>query len=174
MKTVFRYLEADYLKVGTGDSAKFEFMGSGYTALDESPGAETDEKIYIHEKTSSSTVKSYKSKFPFTTELIQDEKTIMDIWSIARDHKTGVDAEREYAKVDLYDPVEGSKGTFKARLFKVSIEVTDKKGDGGEILELTGNLNAVGDPVLGSFNTKTLTFTPDATDTTTQTTNESV
>ncbi|WP_018592624.1 hypothetical protein [Terrisporobacter glycolicus] len=161
MQTIFRYMEADYLKKA-GTEGTYIFMGAGYTALDESPGAEMDEKTYIHNKTSSSTVKGYKRKFPFTAEMIKDEATIMDLWSVARDSKTGVDAERDYVKADLYSPVESKANTYKARKFKVSVEISDKKGDGGEILELTGNLNAVGDPVLGEFNTSTLTFTADS------------
>ena len=40
MDSVYRYMEADYMQV----EDKFEFMGTGFTALDENPNAQTDEK----------------------------------------------------------------------------------------------------------------------------------
>ena len=157
MDSVYRYMEADYMEVGEG----YEFMGTGFTALDENPNAQTDEKTYIHEKSSTTSVTGYKPTFPFTADMIKSEKVVMDIWSIARNQKTGADAERKYVKVDLYDPAEGDN-TYKARLFTVSVQVDSKKGEGGNINELSGNLNSVGGVTEGTFNTTTKTFTADA------------
>lgn len=50
--------------------------------------------------------------------------------------------------------------TFKARKFRVSIEVSSTEGEGGSIVKMSGNLNAVGDFVDGTFDTSTKTFTP--------------
>ena len=50
------------------------------------------------------------------------------------------------------------KNEFAARLFTVSVEVTDISGE--DEMTVSGNLNAVGDPVDGTFNTATLMFTP--------------
>lgn len=154
MDSVYRYMEADYMQV----EDKFEFMGTGFTALDENPNAQTDEKTYIHEKSSTTSVTGYKPTFPFTADMIKSEKVIMDIWSIARNQKTGADAERKYVKVDLYDPATEAN-TYKARMFTVSVKVDSKKGEGGNINELSGNLNAVGSVTEGTFNTTSKEFT---------------
>ena len=83
----------------------------------------------------------------------------MSLYKTGRNHETGVEAERDYVRVDLYDPVAEKEGTYKARKFRVSNEVTDFKGKGGEKVKVSGSLNAVGDPIFGEFNVKTKTFT---------------
>lgn len=50
-----------------------------------------------------------------------------------------------------------TEGKFAARKFTVSAEITKMSGDNKQ--EVSGNLNAVGDPVNGTFDTKTKTFT---------------
>ena len=49
--------------------------------------------------------------------------------------------------------------TYKARMFTVSVQVDSKKGEGGNINELSGNLNAVGSVTEGTFNTTSKEFT---------------
>lgn len=66
----------------------------------------------------------------------------------------------EYCRVELWDqkmsasaPVEN---TFAARKFLVSAELSGVSGEKKQ--SMSGNLNAIGDPVDGYFNTKTQTF----------------
>lgn len=47
--------------------------------------------------------------------------------------------------------------SLKQRKFLVSCEVSDYSGENKQVVK--GNLNAVGDPILGTFNTETKTFT---------------
>ena len=72
---------------------------------------------------------------------------------------TGADAERDYIRVELFDPVASKENTFKARKFRVAVEVASCAGAGGETIKVTGNLNNVGTFVDGEFNTATKTFT---------------
>lgn len=39
---VMRHMIADYLNVGTAEKAEYALMGTGFTTLDESPGAQTE------------------------------------------------------------------------------------------------------------------------------------
>ena len=71
----------------------------------------------------------------------------------------GEDAQREYVRVDLYDPVSGEDNTFQARKFIVAVEVSSLSGDPGKKMKVSGNFNAVGDFVEGTFNTQTKAFT---------------
>lgn len=158
MKTVQRNMIADYLNIGDNDKPEFVLMGSGFTSLDESPGAQTETKVYINDKSASTTIKSYETQFSFESELIADEKAIMALYKVGRDHLTGSEAEFDYVRVDLYEsPIE--KG-YPARKFKVAAEISDCNGEGGETVVVSGNLNAVGDPVNGTFDISTKTFTP--------------
>ena len=49
-----RHEIADYLNVGTADTEKYALMGAGFTALGESPNAQSKTKKYINEKASRS------------------------------------------------------------------------------------------------------------------------
>ena len=110
---------------------------------------------YIHEPSEYSSVVAYTSVFPFTTHMIPDEEAVNALYAVGRNHLTGEEAEFEYCRVELWDTK--TEGKFAARKFTVSAEITKMSGDNKQ--EVSGNLNAVGDPVNGTFDTKTKTFT---------------
>jgi hypothetical protein len=152
---VMRYQIADYLRVGD----EFVLCGTGFSTLDEEPSAQSESSIYINNQSASSTIKSYETTFPFDTELMKSEEAVMAIYDIARNQKTGSDAELDYVRVELFDPAEDSPNIFKARKFRVAVEVSSISGEGGEAVKISGNLNGVGDFVDGTFDTTTKTFT---------------
>ena len=65
-----RHQYADYLNVGTAEAAKWVLMGTGFTTLDEEPGAQTESVKYVNEVSSSSSIVSYETTFPFEAEQI--------------------------------------------------------------------------------------------------------
>lgn len=157
-----RHQFADYLNVSDSETPDFALMGAGFTSLNESPGAQTNTKKYVNEKTSTSSVTSYETQFPFESDLIKEQPAIIALYNVGRDHKTGSDAEFEYVRVELWNPVatvgeETVQNTYKARKFIVSAEISDISGEDDQVV--SGNLNAVGDPVDGYFNTQTREFT---------------
>lgn len=156
---VKRHQYADYLNIGTDSSDNWVLMGTGFTTLDEQPGAQSESVKYVNEKTSSSEVVSYETVFPFEADQIMEEDAIMEIYTIGRDHLIGADAQREYCRVELWNKGTGTN-VFKARKFTVSIEVSETSGENK--MNMSGNLNAVGDPIDGAFNTSTKTFTESA------------
>lgn len=158
---LMRYQIGDYLGIPDGETVTFQFMGKGFTKLDESIGAKTDSVTYVNDRTASSSIVGYESQFPFEAHLIKNEVGTMALYNVGRNHLTGEDAEFDYVRVDLFDPVSGSANTFKARKFRVCAEISDNAGEGGAALVVSGNLNAIGDPVQGTFNTTTKTFTAD-------------
>ena len=79
------------------------------------------------------------------------------IVNIGKELKTGADAETEYVKVDL-DKEAAADGGFYARKFKVAVQVTEFPNNDGE-LGLSGSFLGLGDPVIGTFDTSTKTFT---------------
>ena len=58
----------------------------------------------------------------------------------------------------MYNPTK-KENVYPARKFLVAVEVSDFKGNGGETVIVSGNLNAVGDFTEGYFDTSTKTFT---------------
>lgn len=166
-ETVIRNQIADYLNVGTSATEDWVLMGAGFNTLDENPNAQSESKVYINDKAKTSYIKSYEPQFPFDTDLIKSEKAIMALYDVGRNQKTGADAEKDYLRVELFQPVDSGEppkaNTFKARKFRVSVEVSGCAGNGGEAIKVTGNLNNVGTFEDGEFNTQTKTFTPSAT-----------
>lgn len=154
-KAIQRHDIADYLNVGTSEEPKWVLMGYGFTTLDEEFGAQSESSKYIHEPSEYSSVVAYTSVFPFTTHMIPDEEAVNALYAVGRNHLTGEEAEFEYCRVELWDTK--TEGKFAARKFTVSAEITKMSGDNKQ--EVSGNLNAVGDPVNGTFDTKTKTFT---------------
>nr|DAN17369.1 MAG TPA: hypothetical protein [Caudoviricetes sp.] len=148
-----RRMEADYLKVGED----FEFLGSGFTAIDEKPNSQVTEKRYINDASSSQSVTGYKWQADFSGDQMDSEKAIEYITTIGKELKTGGECESEYIRVDL-DKAATTEGGFYARKFKVAIQVSEFPNNDGE-LGLSGVFLALGDPVVGTFNTKTKTFT---------------
>jgi hypothetical protein len=77
-----------------------------------------------------------------------------------RNQLTGTDAERYYVRTELFLPaVPGSDRYFLARKFKVAVVASNSQGAGGEALTGSGNLNTVGNPEFGYWDTVTQTFT---------------
>ena len=148
-----RRMEADYLKVGEN----FEFLGAGFTAIDEKPNSQVTEKRYINDASSSQSVTGYKWQADFSGDQMDSEKAIDYVTTIGKELKTGGDCESEYIRVDLDKP-SSTDGGYYARKFKVAIQVSEFPNNDGE-LGLSGVFLALGDPVVGTFNTKTKTFT---------------
>ena len=73
---------------------------------------------------------------------------------------TGMEAEMDYVRVELFRKAEQKENEFAARKFRVAVEVSSCSGAGGEVVKVSGNLNSVGDFVDGTYNTVTATFTP--------------
>ncbi len=149
---------ADYLNIQNAETPKFVLMGTGFTTLNEKPGAQSSKKKYVNEAASSSSITSYETSFPFESDLIIHQDAVLALYNVGRNHCTGSDAEFQYVRVELWNKASGKENEFAARLFTVSVEVTDISGE--DEMTVSGNLNAVGDPVDGTFNTATLMFTP--------------
>lgn len=151
---VQRHHISDFLKV----EDSFVPMGTGFNSLNESPNSQVDTKTYINEKSASSTVKGYQTEFSFDSDLITDEKAIMKLYEVGRNQLTGTDAEAEYLRIDLFSEYEKSgpegtltkvPGTYKARLFNVTIQVDSNEGAGGENVKVSGILKGNGTPIFG-------------------------
>lgn len=153
-----RHEFADYLNIQDTDNPSFVLMGTGFTTLDENPGAQTSKKKYVNEAASSSSITSYETVFPFESDLIIQQEAVLALYNVGRNHYTGSDAEFQYVRVELWDKVPDKQNEFAARLFTVSAEITSISGE--DEIAVAGNLNAVGDPINGTFNTETKVFAP--------------
>ena len=161
MNKVIRHMIADYLNVGTKEAEEYALMNAGFTTIDENPSAKVEKTPYVGDKSSSGTIAGYENVFPFETQLISDEAAIKYVYNIGRNQKTGEDAETDYIRIDEFG--EGVSGTsYPARKFRVAIEVTGIKGEGTQVVKVSGNMHQVGDFTEGTFDTNAKKFTPKA------------
>lgn len=147
-----RKIQANYLKVGE----TFELLGTGFTELNESPSAQTTSKRYINQSSASQSITGYEWSTSFNADQIVSEVAIEYIRDIGEMQKTGADTETEYIIVDLDKPAQTSG--YRARKFMVAIAVDSFEDNDGE-LGITGSILGISDPVLGTFDTTTKTFT---------------
>lgn len=157
-----RRMIANYLDVAeTGaETPQFAFMGAGFKSLDENPSAQTKERKYVCDKSTTKTVNSYSWTSPFELDQIREQEAVDFICKIGELQLTGADTERDYVMVDLDKPVSGSEDTYYARKIKVAVELASFGNDDGD-LGASGNLLGASDIAEGAFNVSTRTFTAD-------------
>ena len=160
MSIKMRNMVADYLNVSTESSEDYALMGAGFTKLDEKPNAKSKGKKYICDSSETKTIVGYEVSFPFESDLIKEEKAVKYIVDIAKNLKIGSDAETDYIKVDLDEKASESETSYKARKFKVAIEVDEISDDEGQ-MGVKGTLLGKGNPVQGTFDIQTRKFTPE-------------
>ena len=148
-----RKVQANYLKVGE----VFELLGTGFTELNESPSAQTTSKRYINQSSSSQSVTGYEWSSSFNADQIASEKAIEHIRNIGEMQLTGADTETEYVIVDL--DKEAQDGGYRARKINVAIAVDSFDDNDGE-LGISGNFLGQSEPIEGTFDTSTKSFTP--------------
>ena len=83
-EVVQRHQFADYLNIGTSEKPNWVLMGVGFTTLDETFGAESESEKYVCEPSSSSSVVSYTSVFPFEARLIKSQDAVNALYHVGR------------------------------------------------------------------------------------------
>ena len=147
-----RKVQANYLKVGE----TFELLGTGFTELNESPSAQTTSKRYINQSSASQSVTGYEWTTSFNTDQIVSDKAIEHIREIGEMQKTGAETETEYIIVDL--DKEAQTSGFRARKINIAIAVDSFDDNDGE-LGISGSFLGLSDPIEGTFDTSTKSFT---------------
>lgn len=152
-----RHMQADYLNIGTAAEPEYALMGAGFKSLDENPTAQTSSTRYINDKSASKSINGYDWSTPFDIDQIREEAAVDFICVIGEEQKTGADAETDYVIVDLTRKAQ-TEGGYYARKFRVAVEVASFAATDSQ-MACTGNLLGIGDPVVGTFDTSTKTFT---------------
>ena len=165
MALMTRSAIADYINVGTKANPVWALCGTGFNSLDESPNAQVDSKVYIHEDEAHPSITRYERSFSFDTDVWNDQKAIKKIYEIQRNGYVGAKAVVQYLRTDFKVEEDGTPidSEVQARMWDCAVEVSDVQGSGGESLTMSGNLNAQGAFVDGKFNLSTKTFTKGAT-----------
>ena len=160
MALLIRSAIADYINIGTKTNKVWALCGTGFNSLDESPNAQVDSKVYIHEDEATPSITRYESSFGFDIDTWNEQEAIMAIYDIARNRKIGTNALVEYLRTDFKVEEDGTPITtiVPARMFTCAVEVSDIQGGGGETLTMSGNLNVVGEFLDGTFDLENRVF----------------
>ena len=155
---VMRNMVLDFLDVSGGKGAPdWQLMGHGFTSLNETSGAQTEQRAYISDASPSNIVRGYETEFPFATDLMTKQPVIDFLYGVGRNHRRGADAETGYVRVEAFADT-GVKGVYPARRFLAACEVADITGEGAQHMEISGSLKPVGDFAPGAFDMEAREF----------------
>lgn len=154
-----RRMQANYLNCSNdGKTKAFALLGVGAKTLDENPSAQTKSRKYVCDKSATKSISGYDWNTAFDIDQIREQDAINFIVNIGENQLVGEDAETEYVVVDLDQKDAATDTSYHARKFNVAIEVASFTNDDGE-MGCRGNFLGKGDPVEGTFDTSTKTFT---------------
>ncbi|MDU7338609.1 MULTISPECIES: phage tail tube protein [Clostridium] len=152
-----RSLFAIFLNTTPKETATYALMGEGITSHKVDYNPETSDETYVSQDSGTTDVESYKPTIPTQQTAILGDP-VFDYVNGLRKKRAVLDAARtDIVMVDLYETPVGGK--YPAEKNTVSIQVDDFGGDGGKSVEINYTVNMVGDPVIGTFDPTTKTFT---------------
>lgn len=141
-----------YMEITTGAYYK---MGDNWTSFTESPSAQTKDRKFINNTTSSTSITSYKPQFAYEALLAFNEPAVSKVYEIAKGRKTGTDAQVVLIVVDEFETAVDD--AYPARKITATVEVSSLDDDDDMIIK--GNFNSWGTEIAGTFNPTTGTFT---------------
>ena len=122
-------------------------MGVGWTAMTESPSAQSKERKFINEKSKRKNITSYSPSIAFEALLMFLNPAIRKVYDIYTKRKTGTAAVVPMVTVDAFDTAVG--GYYPARKGRYAVEVSSCDDDDDMIIK--GNFNGQGDEDIGWF-----------------------
>ncbi len=146
-----------FLNVGVADTPKYALIGKGVTEQTIGYNPQTSEETYIHEDSGTTDVESYKVNIPTPMTAVKGDEVFEFVDDIRMHRKVLSDAVTDCVIVYLYK--DASSGKYPAEKNRCSIQIDDFGGAGGESAKLNFTLNLQGDPIIGTFDPATKTFT---------------
>ena len=143
---------------GQKGSEVYQQLGAGFTAMTESPSAQTKERKYINEKSKRKNITSYAPSFAFEALLMFNNPAIKKIYDIYTQRKTGSDTIVEMITVDAFNTA--TNDAYPARKGNYAVEVSSCDDDDDMIIK--GNFNGQGDEVMGYFDPQKGVWSDDA------------
>jgi hypothetical protein len=138
-------------------TATFNLIGDGVTTGTVNMNPSTTEETYIHQTNASISVDRYAPTYPVEGKAKKGDAVFDFIDGLRKSRATLTDAETDIVNVWLYETA--TAGAYPAEKQHVSIQVDSWGGDGGQATRINYTINYIGDPVLGTFNPTTKTFT---------------
>lgn len=152
-----RSLFAIFMNTTPSETATYARMGQGITSHKVDYNPETSDETYVSEDSGTTDVESYKPTIPTQQTAIKGDEVFDYVDGLRKKRAVMGDARTDIVMVNLYE--EPSGGAYPAEKNEASIQIDDFGGDGGKSVEVNYTVNMVGDPIQGTFDPTTKTFT---------------
>ena len=162
-KIIKRSQLAEYLNVsGVLDAPQWERIGFGVESKNTDFAPEVEEMQYIHEDSATSNVKSYAMTSEFDIKAAKGSPVFEYLDKLRIKRAIYADADTQVLEVRLYEPVDGEDGVFNATMQNVAVAASSIGDAAEDPLTLSASIHGKGDPVEGTFDYNSKTFTPTA------------
>lgn len=148
---------ATFINTTPAATATYALLGVGITSAKIAYNPKTTEETYIHQDSANISVDSYAPNIEVEASAVDDDDVFEFIDTLRKARAVLGAAETDIVNVWMYEPE--VTGAYPAEKQDVSIQIEEFGGDGGEATKLAFTINYMGDPVVGTFNPTTLTFT---------------
>lgn len=138
----------------------YAIMGKGITSQKVDYNPESSKETYVSDDSATTDVESYAPTVSTQQTAIVGDAVFDYVDSLRNSRAVLADAQTELVMVNLYETA--TAGAYPAEKNIVSIQIDDFGGDGGKSVEINYTVNMIGNPIKGTFNPTTKTFTAGA------------
>lgn len=147
-----------FVNTGTTEAPVWKLVGDGVTTATVNMNPQTEEKTYIHQRSGTTVLESYRPSFPLEFECVPGDDAYDFIEPFYLERRVLAAAHAEILNVYLHREVGTDTGIFKAERQPVTIQVDDFGGEGGASNKLNVTFSYRGDPTIGEFDTADNSF----------------
>ena len=148
---------ATFINAGTLVLPDYVLLGEGITSAAINYNAQTTDETYINQDSGTTEIDSYRPTMPIDAKHIETDEALDYLDGLRRTRPVGDAAKTKIVNVWMYETAVG--GAYPAEEQDVSVQFDTFGGDGGTKNSMSLTLNYMGDPVQGTFNPTTATFT---------------
>lgn len=155
-----RSMLAEYINVTPGETtADYERIGFGVEGKSTEYSPEIDERQFIDEDSPNSSVKRYNQSSEFDIIAAKNSPVFEYLDTLRITRATYADAETDVVEVRLYEPTVEGGTVFAATKTLVAVSINSIGDAAEDPLTLSATLSGKGDPIQGTFDFATSTFT---------------
>jgi hypothetical protein len=152
-----RSLFMTFLNTAPSSTASYALIGQGVTELSISYNPQTKTEQFINQDSADTSITGYQPNAPVTMQVKKGDPVFEFVNNIRKTRAIGEDAVTDIVTVDAFDTE--SAGAYTAEKQSVSVQIDSFGGPATDPLSIGFTLNYKGDPVPGTFNPSTKTFT---------------
>jgi hypothetical protein len=135
-------------------------IGEGVTTAEIAYNPEVSQEAYIHQDAGTAEVERYAPTQAIEATAINGDDVFEYVDGLRKAQAVLDEAHTQIVNVWMYE--DDTDGAYPAQLQDVTVAVETFGGEGGQSNKINYTIYYRGDPVDGTFNPTTLTFTPDA------------